>query len=71
MFNNHVFGTIAMGLKQTAVIFVGYQNDYFADDGILRAVIEESDRTNRILENSMAIVEGLKNTESQVYPPVF
>ena len=64
MFNNHVFGTIAMGLKQTAVIFVGYQNDYFADDGILRAVIEESDRTNRILENSMAIVEGLKDTES-------
>lgn len=42
VFNYQVFGTIEMGLRQTAVIFVGYQNDYFADDGILRAVIEES-----------------------------
>lgn len=53
-----------MALNKTAIIFVGYQNDYFADDGILRAVIEESDRTNRILENTIAIVEGLKDTES-------
>jgi len=52
-----------MDLNRTAIIFVGYQNDYFADDGILRAVIEESDRTNRILENSLSIVDGLKNTE--------
>ena len=51
-----------MELDKTAVIFVGYQNDYFSDDGILRAVIEESDRTNRILENSIAVVEGLRNT---------
>ena len=49
-------------MDKTAVIFVGYQNDYFADDGILRAVIEESDRTNRILENSIAIAEGLRDT---------
>tara|TARA_B100000678_G_scaffold218969_1_gene186315 strand:- start:123 stop:728 length:606 start_codon:yes stop_codon:yes gene_type:complete len=51
-----------MAQDKTAVIFVGYQNDYFADDGILRAVIEESDRTNRILENSITVVEGLRNT---------
>lgn len=51
-----------MDLNKTAVIFVGYQNDYFADDGILRGVIEESDRTNRILENSISVVDGLKST---------
>ena len=51
-----------MELDKTAVIFVGYQNDYFSDDGILRAVIEESDRTNRILDNSIAVVDGLRNT---------
>ena len=49
-------------MDKTAVIFVGYQNDYFADDGILRAVIEESDRTNRILENSITVAEGLRDT---------
>ena len=51
-----------MELDKTAVIFVGYQNDYFSDEGILRAVIEESDRTNRILENSIRIVDGLKDS---------
>ena len=25
---------------KTAIIFIGYQNDYFADDGILRGAIE-------------------------------
>ncbi|MEC7922581.1 MAG: cysteine hydrolase [Planctomycetota bacterium] len=49
-------------MDKTAVIFVGYQNDYFADDGILRAVIEESDRTNRILENSISLARGLRDT---------
>ncbi len=49
-------------MDKTAIIFVGYQNDYFADDGILRAVIEESDRTNRILENSISLARGLRDT---------
>ena len=53
-----------MNLNKTAIIFVGYQNDYFADDGILRAVVEESDRTNHILEKSLSIVEHLKGTEA-------
>ena len=51
-----------MDLQKTAVIFVGYQNDYFAQDGILRAVVEESDRTNNILEKSLSIVDRLKET---------
>jgi len=41
---------------------VGYQNDYFADNGILRGVIEESDRTNNVLQNSLNLVEQLKDT---------
>jgi len=53
-----------MELSKTAVIFVGYQNDYFAENGILRAVIEESDRTHNILEKSLDIVEKLKGTEA-------
>ena len=28
--------------QSTAVILIGYQNDYFAADGILHNVIEES-----------------------------
>ncbi len=29
-----------LDLARTAVLFIGYQNDYFATDGILRDVIE-------------------------------
>ena len=50
--------------KDTAIIFVGYQNDYFAGDGILRGVIEESDRTNNILANSLLLLKRAAQTEA-------
>ena len=37
----------------TAIILIGYQNDYFAEDGILTSVIEESAKTNKCLENTL------------------
>jgi nicotinamidase-related amidase len=53
-----------MELNRTALIMVGYQNDYFAEDGILRAVIEEADRTHGILDNTIRVVNGLKGTST-------
>ena len=52
-----------MNLANTAIIFVGYQNDYFSSDGILRAVVEESDRTHNILQKSLGLIEQLKDSE--------
>lgn len=37
-----------MDPKHTAVVLIGYQNDYFAADGILHSVIEESSRVTGI-----------------------
>ena len=51
-----------MDLSRTALILIGYQNDYFAEDGILRGVIEESDRTHGILNKTIALVESLRET---------
>jgi len=51
-----------MDLNRTALIMVGYQNDYFASDGILRGVIEEADRTHGILDNTLRVVDALKAT---------
>ncbi len=34
-----------MELYDSAIILIGFQNDYFADDGILRAVIDEPAHT--------------------------
>ena len=53
-----------MDWKKTAVIFIGYQNDYFASDGILRAVIEEADRNNQILNSTLALIKKLETTQA-------
>jgi nicotinamidase-related amidase len=51
-----------MSLKNTAVIFIGFQNDYFAPDGILRGAIEESADTNKVLRNTLNLVTQLVDT---------
>lgn len=53
-----------MDPKKTAVILIGYQNDYFAEDGILHAVIEEASRTTGVLGNTLDLLERLKPTEA-------
>lgn len=51
-----------MDLHKTAVILIGYQNDYFAEDGILRGVIEEPGRASTVLANTIALIEQLRPT---------
>lgn len=48
-----------MDSKQTALILIGYQNDYFAADGVLYRVIEESSRVNGTLANTVDLVKRL------------
>ena len=48
-----------MSLETTAFIFIGYQNDYFSQDGILRSVIEEADRTGNILTNTLSLIQKI------------
>jgi len=52
-----------MDWKKTAIILIGYQKDYFASDGILRGVIEEADRNNHILNNTLNLLENIRETE--------
>jgi len=39
------------------MILVGYQNDYFAADGILRGVVEEANRVDRTLAYTLELLE--------------
>jgi nicotinamidase-related amidase len=55
-------GAKTMTPSNTAVILIGYQNDYFADDGILKAAVEESTRSNRVLENTTQLLRSLADT---------
>ena len=51
-----------MELEKTACIFIGFQNDYFAKDGILTGAIEESARNTGILVNTVTLLEQLVST---------
>ena len=44
-----------MKASETALILIGFQNDYFGQDGILTAVVEESAKTNDVLANTLAL----------------
>ena len=48
--------------NQTALILIGYQNDYFAQDGILYKFIEESSLVTNIIQNTISLLESVKDT---------
>jgi len=54
----------SLDFSKTAVILVGYQNDYFAQDGILRGVVEEAGRVDQVLENTLDLLRNLAPTEA-------
>lgn len=51
-----------MNPDSTAIILVGYQNDYFAKDGILRGVIEDPTSVDSVLANTVAFIEAVADT---------
>lgn len=42
---------------KTAILLIGYQNDYFSSDGVLQSVVEESLSTNKVLENTISLIK--------------
>ena len=52
-----------MNSAQTALILIGYQNDYFAPGGILHGVIEDSARVTGTLENTIDLIHKLYSTQ--------
>ncbi|MBO3462496.1 cysteine hydrolase family protein [Aetokthonos hydrillicola Thurmond2011] len=51
-----------MNPQKTALILIGYQNDYFAVDGILHNVVEESSQVTNVLANTVDLIEQLLPT---------
>ena len=49
-----------MNAEKTALLMIGFQNDYFAEDGILHGVVEESSRITGTLANTMDLLEHLR-----------
>jgi nicotinamidase-related amidase len=55
-----------MDPQHTAVVLIGYQNDYFASDGVLNPVIEEASRVTGVLDNTVKLLERLQETPTLV-----
>lgn len=51
-----------MDPNQTALVLIGYQNDYFAADGALHGAIEESARATDNLANIVDLIERVHST---------
>lgn len=48
--------------ENTALIFIGFQNDYFAEDGILKDFIDESAKETQALSNSLKLLDAVVDT---------
>lgn len=55
-----------MDPKTTALILVGYQNDYFAANGILRGVVEEPNRVDSVLKSSLDFIAAMAPSEMTI-----
>lgn len=52
--------------SRTALIMIGYQKDYFDNQGILNSVIEESTRVTGTLSNTESLLERVKDTDMTI-----
>lgn len=53
-----------------AVLLVGYQNDYFGDQGLLREVVQESVQAIPVLENTVELIETLPSSIPIIATPI-
>ncbi|MBL4630307.1 MAG: cysteine hydrolase [Paraglaciecola sp.] len=52
-----------MNPRTTAIILIGYQNDYFNEGGILHGALEDSKQVNRVLDSTMNLLHKLCKSE--------
>lgn len=52
-----------MDPQNTAILLIGFQNDYFSSDGILHGVIEASATTVNTVANTSRLIHALNDTE--------
>lgn len=52
--------------ERTAIILVGFQNDYFDPSGILRSVVEDGGGIDRVRSATLEMLDALQHTEVTV-----
>ena len=51
-----------MDPRNTALLLIGFQNDYFASDGILHDIVEASAKAVKTVENTINLISRLADT---------
>ncbi|NRA11318.1 MAG: cysteine hydrolase [Crocinitomicaceae bacterium] len=59
-----------MNSNNTAVILIGYQNDYFSKNGILNGVVQETLGELNIIENTLNLINGLPEDLTIISTPI-
>ncbi|MFK7923440.1 MAG: cysteine hydrolase [Bacteroidia bacterium] len=52
--------------KNTALVLIGYQNDYFAEDGILNPVVQSSLAHFNTLPNTVRLLDRITKTDATI-----
>jgi len=60
-----------MNPEKTALLLIGFQNDYFAVDGILKAVVEESSKVTGVLNDTLNLIDELEDVLIISTPIIF
>ena len=59
-----------MKKTNTAIILIGYQNDYFSQDGILTGVVQETLNELNVLENTLNLISELPEDVTIISTPI-
>lgn len=55
-----------MDASTTALLLIGFQNDYFAADGVLHGALEDSGQVSRAAAASTQLIQALYNTKATI-----
>ena len=53
-------------MKKTALVLIGYQNDYFAPEGALVGALEDVEWRVKMLDNTVKLIEALSATDALI-----
>ncbi|MBX2809128.1 MAG: isochorismatase family protein [Cellvibrionaceae bacterium] len=52
----------AVNANDTALLLIGFQNDYLSPEGVLYSIIEQRSAARQILPNTLALIEAIADT---------
>ena len=52
--------------ETTALLLIGFQNDYLSSEGALNAVIEHNVKETGVMDNTLRLIEAVQHTKMQI-----